>query len=307
MNKSKIMQILKLAVIFLSFWFIGEKFWVNYSWLQTSVLNFNLLITIIVCSIIYGFSEFFLSFAWRKLLMWCGHKKISVSLCNSIYGKSQIAKYVPGNIFHVLGRHVLGNQAGVNHIILAGATVYEILGLVSISSLIGLSGMIIFGLGNLYFSLNQIILTLIITLLLTISAIVFAPHLMSLRGIILPNRGIWESIRNIGAIYIFYFIFFLIAGLLLVLIVRLFFNLDYFTLTKVITIFSIAWVAGFIIPGAPGGIGVREAVLIYFITPIIGEAESVAVAIALRLVTLFGDTLFFTLSDISILNFKQKN
>lgn len=239
--------------------------------------------------------------------MWCGHKKISISLCNSIYGKSQIAKYVPGNIFHFLGRHMLGNQAGVNHVVLTGATIYEILGLVSISSLIGLSGMIIFGLGNLYFSLNQIILTLMITLFLTISVTIFAPYLMTLRGIILPNRGIWESIKKIGNIYIFYFIFFLIAGLLLVLIVRLFFNLDYFIVTKAIAIFSIAWVAGFVIPGAPGGIGVREVVLIYFITPIIGEAESVAVAVALRLVTIFGDTLFFALSDKRIFNFIQKN
>ena len=64
-----------------------------------------------------------------------------------------------------------------------------------------------------------------------------------------------------------------------------------------------AWLAGFIIPGAPGGIGVREAVLIFFVTPIIGEPQSIAVAIALRFVTLLGDVCFFVISE-KTLNFK---
>ena len=58
-----------------------------------------------------------------------------------------------------------------------------------------------------------------------------------------------------------------------------------------------AWFAGFIIPGAPGGIGVREAIIILFLTPIIGEAESIVAAVGLRFVTLLGDVWFYTISD----------
>ena len=133
MIKSKILKIFKLTIILLSFWFIGEKFWEHHNWLQTSALNYELLITVLVCSIIYGLSEFLLSFAWRRLLIWCGHKDISTNICNRIYGKSQIAKYIPGNVFHIIGRHVLGSKAGVKHIVLNGAAIYEILGLLFIS------------------------------------------------------------------------------------------------------------------------------------------------------------------------------
>jgi glycosyltransferase 2 family protein len=297
MIKSKILKIFKLAIIFLSFWFIGEKIWEHHNWLQTSALNYELFITVFVCSIIYGLSEFLLSFAWRRLLIWFGDKDISTDICNRIYGKSQIAKYIPGNVFHVLGRQILGSQAGIKHIVLAGATVYEILGLISISILIGFSGMLIFGLSNIYFSLYQIISILLTTLVITGLAIPLVPYLMSLRGIIIPYKGIGDSFLNISKVYLFYFIFFLIAGLLLVVIVNIFLDINFIITAKLVVIFSIAWIAGFIIPGAPGGIGVREAVIIFFITPIIGEAQSIAVAIALRFITLLGDVWFLIVSD----------
>ena len=297
MVKSKILKIFKLTIILLSFWFIGEKFWEHQNWLRNSALNYKLLITIFICSVIYGLSEFLLSFAWRRLLKMCGHKDISANTCNRIYGKSQIAKYIPGNVFHVVGRHILGSQAGIKNIVLAGATIYEILGLISISVLIGFGGMIVFGLSNIYFSLYQIILILFSTIVITSLITALAPYLMSLRGIILPYRGIWDAVINISKIYVFYFLFFLIAGLLLVIIVNLFLDININLIAKLIVIFSIAWLAGFIIPGAPGGIGVREAVIIFFITPIIGEAQSVAIAIALRFVTLLGDVWFLMISN----------
>ena len=297
MVKSKLLKIFKIVIIILSFWFIGEKFWEHRNWLQTSALNYELMIVIFTCSIIYGLSEFLLSFAWRRLLKICGHKDISTKVCNRIYGKSQIAKYIPGNVFHVVGRHILGSQAGIKNIVLAGATIYEILGLISVSLIIGFSGMIVFGLNNIYFSLYQIILILFSTIVLTSLITALAPYLMSLRGIVLPHRGLWNTTLNISKVYVFYFLFFLIAGLLLVIVVNLFTNININITTKLIVIFSIAWLSGFIIPGAPGGIGVREAVIIFFITPIIGEAQSIAVAVALRFITLFGDVWFLIMSD----------
>ena len=297
MKKSIIIQFIKIIIILLSFWFIGEKLWTHQNWLGTVILNKELILIIIICSIIYGLSEFLLSFAWKRLLILCGHKDISLRLCNSIYGKSQIAKYIPGNVFHVIGRHILGSQAGVKHIVLTGAAIYEILGLLLTSLIISCSGIFLFGLGNIYLSSFQMILSLLTIITTTILGTFIAPYLMRLRGIVLPNQGTWVSIRNIYSIYLLYLIFFLIAGFLLVLIVNIFFDINFLITANIITIFSMAWFAGFIIPGAPGGIGVREAIIILFLTPIIGEAESVAAAVSLRFVTLLGDVWFFTISD----------
>lgn len=297
MKNSKIIQILSLLIILLSLWFIGDKFWVHHNLIISSAFNFELITIIVICSIVYGLSEFLLSFAWRNLLILCGHKNISVNLCHKIYGKSQIAKYIPGNVFHVLGRHVLANQAGISHMALAGAAIYEILGLLSMSILISFSGMAIFGLKNIYFSFFQIIIILTVTIITSVLISFSAPYFMKLKGIAFPYKRKWEYVLNISKIYFFYFLFFLIAGLLLVFIVKIFIEINLFISAKIIVIFSIAWLAGFIIPGAPGGIGVREVVIIFFISPIIGEAQSTVVAIALRFITLLGDLWFLIISN----------
>ena len=52
---------------------------------------------------------------------------------------------------------MLGRQAGVKHVVLAAATIYEILGLVLASLVIGFTGMAIFNLVNIYFNLHEII------------------------------------------------------------------------------------------------------------------------------------------------------
>ncbi len=53
--------------------------------------------------------------------------------------------------------------------------------------------------------------------------------------------------------------------------------------------FAIAWMAGFLAPGLPAGIGVREAVLVAILTPTSGAGAAVIVATLHRLSTVFGD------------------
>jgi glycosyltransferase 2 family protein len=59
-----------------------------------------------------------------------------------------------------------------------------------------------------------------------------------------------------------------------------------------LAITTAAWVLGFVVPGAPGGVGVREAVMIVLLEPTIGQADSVALALIYRISTTAGDALF---------------
>ena len=58
-------------------------------------------------------------------------------------------------------------------------------------------------------------------------------------------------------------------------------------------IYAVAWVLGFVMPGAPGGLGVREVVLLAALDPLYGSATAVGLAVALRLVTTLGDGVSF--------------
>ena len=59
---------------------------------------------------------------------------------------------------------------------------------------------------------------------------------------------------------------------------------------------TLAWMLGFVTPGAPAGLGVREAVLLGLLGPVLGEPAALLLSLQLRLATLGGDLLLFVAS-----------
>jgi hypothetical protein len=53
--------------------------------------------------------------------------------------------------------------------------------------------------------------------------------------------------------------------------------------------FASSWILGFIAPGAPAGLGVREAALTLWLEPVIGAPTSVLLIVLLRIATTLGD------------------
>ncbi|MEM8996668.1 MAG: hypothetical protein AAGF23_17920 [Acidobacteriota bacterium] len=59
----------------------------------------------------------------------------------------------------------------------------------------------------------------------------------------------------------------------------------------VLASFAVSWVAGFVVLGAPAGLGVRDFVLVVLLTPALGEPAALAAALAHRWVVTAGDGL----------------
>jgi hypothetical protein len=57
--------------------------------------------------------------------------------------------------------------------------------------------------------------------------------------------------------------------------------------------FALSWIVGYITPGAPAGLGVREVVLVSLLTPALGGGNAVGLSLALRLATTIGDGVCF--------------
>jgi uncharacterized membrane protein YbhN (UPF0104 family) len=74
-----------------------------------------------------------------------------------------------------------------------------------------------------------------------------------------------------------------------------------------IGVFAVAWVAGFVTLVAPGGVGVREAVLLAGLTPAYGPSVALAVAVAYRIVTSIGDGVAFLLGFVAERRLAQAN
>lgn len=69
-------------------------------------------LVISVLIIIYAFANLLLVFAWQLLLLQ-QNLKVHPHWSLSTYGISQLAKYLPGNIFHLAGRQAIGMAAGL--------------------------------------------------------------------------------------------------------------------------------------------------------------------------------------------------
>jgi hypothetical protein len=63
---------------------------------------------------------------------------------------------------------------------------------------------------------------------------------------------------------------------------------DYWLL---IAVLALAWVVGFVTPGAPGGLGVHEGLMLLMLAPIYTAASAGVLVIALRIATTLGDVM----------------
>jgi uncharacterized membrane protein YbhN (UPF0104 family) len=66
-------------------------------------------------------------------------------------------------------------------------------------------------------------------------------------------------------------------------------------LRSLLAVVTTAWLLGFVVPGAPAGLGIREVVMIAMLEPSFGEANALLLALLYRITTVGGDAAFAAL------------
>ncbi len=133
-----------VLLVGISLFFVAFKLWSSWEQIFSLHLTTGIVSSILLGSLLYALNCFLLSLAWQRLLVQCGQGDAEFNGCHVVYARTQSAKYIPGNVFHFAGRHLLGNSAGFQHIPLAGAALYEILGLLFASGTIAILGIVCF-------------------------------------------------------------------------------------------------------------------------------------------------------------------
>ncbi len=225
-------------------------------------------------SVFYGLASILLALAWKDLLE-NFKQSVSSRLAISIYGESQLAKYVPGNVFQFFGRQALGLEAGLAAWPIAKSALWEI-GLLVVA-------------GSTFFA---VVLPVYYKGLPVMSAVVlFALVVLSITGIFYRWYGLL-----VARVMIWYVAFLVLTGLVfltLLLLIAPANSIDGTTSVFICGSYIVAWLAGFVTPGAPAGIGIREVLLFALISPFTSEADLLAAIILGRIVTVGGDILYF--------------
>lgn len=267
----------RLIIFLLACYFIYHVIQENITALKALEIKHKTLFagTFLAANLIYISLMMALVFAWLVLLKFKEPQR-----CAKVYFKSQIMKYLPGNIFHFMYRHQQTKNIHFTHKQLGMTAFYESLLLVVAA----------FIMANLLFYWPDQITWLTNWLPVPFWAIV----LMEFIGAIFIAR----LLINTGALtalmsYLFYFMG---MGLIThVLIVALGFESQpYLFITAC---FALSWLAGYVIPGAPGGTGVRELVFILLCSPKMAEHEALIIIALIRLVSIFSETAIYFMAE----------
>ena len=227
---------------------------------------------------------------------------ISVPLAVEIVTLSQIAKYLPGNVGHIVGQVTLATAAGVPLSIAVSSLLISTLWLISISLGMGALALAVFVdlplLGDtMTINLPGMVLlgaALAILPWLAIPIInrIF-PHLASKLG-----HGQLPTVPRLSTALILglgFFVCFVIFGLMLKAQAVMVFGISDGDIVTLTFLFTAAWVAGYLMPGAPGGLGIREAMMIVLLSPVLGTPAAAGLGVTMRLTTIAGDGAAFLL------------
>lgn len=195
--------------------------------------------------------------------------------------RAQLAKYLPGNVFHYAWRHLSARREGAGHRALALA--------VALESTLVIASAAILAFGVVSDPRIDALAPWARKLAWAAPLLVVAAWI----GIgVVGRRGGHERLaltRTAGplaAVFVLDLAFFVLAALSLRLLCD---QPEALPLAAWCGWSALAWVVGYVTPGAPGGLGLREAVLVLGLAPVLGDAQALALALAYRLVTVAAD------------------
>lgn len=242
------------------------------------------LATIAAGSVAYGLLVLLLALAWHGILAAIDEPGPRIGVMLAIYARTQIYKYLPSNILHMVGRYAEARAAGASHAALAIAQVAELALLSAAGALVGavLALSLMFEQATAYGIGDWAPPVVVAVGVAGVGALAFlVSRLPALAGTLrrLAPRGL--------AAFVLYVLFMFGSGGIAWALAS---SLGDVAPLEIIGITAAAWLVGFLVPGAPGGLGVRDAVLIAGLTAA-GIPGATAIALGHRIVTTLGDTL----------------
>ena len=294
-NKSKIGINIKFIVFFVSLIFVANAIAKNTSSLFLISLNIYSYLFLLIAIFITSIGLIINALAWKKLLYWLGYRSTNIDLVK-LFLSTNLLKYIPGGIWHLVQRFRVLNEV-LGHGSSIAAVLLEPLLMVVAALILAAPGDLNSGIGILY---------------LFPSLIFFKyfrePLLITLEKIKIKNINEFVSSKlSIGSLDKFgtrslsypfaplfieiIFVFLRFIGYWLCLCAFSIQNSSSFV--SWLSVFSLAWTVGLIVPGAPGGLGVFEAAILLKIGPSVPEAGLLASLMSYRLVTSLSDVLGF--------------
>lgn len=267
--------------------------------------------SVVIASLIYGLLMLIvIALSWKFSLDFFGKRRVSLSMTLSVCGKANIAKYMPGNVMHFVGRNYLGSKLGLNHIEMALSTILEA-GFMVLTVIIMVGAMLILRLikipKEIYEQIDLTKLLIILPIFIVVVIALFIVLLVKKKELIkqiitvLKRFSITRFILLFIKVFAVYFVLFSFMAFLFIFFLNVVLNVEISGIYDFSMIYGIAvlsWLLGYVMPGAPGGLGVRESILVIGLSPIYGSDNILIAGLLTRAVFIIGDVVAFVVSVI---------
>jgi uncharacterized membrane protein YbhN (UPF0104 family) len=276
----------------------GGVVWIGHRFAESGALELigrapvarsSLAFAVVGAAAAYALALSVLALAWWRLTSALSATPAPPRPIMATWAATQYGKYLPGNVAHYALRHAWSRRYGLPHAGLGLASILE-----AALLLIAALGLTLLADTRQLRGLSMLDPRLAIALLVAmIVALGIALHFARSRAFLerwhVPTLPPTTTLVFCLACCATFFV--VAAGLLDGLAHALGFEVDSFAMLLAAS--AASWAAGFVVIGAPGGLGVREAAFVALAGSALGEDKALLLIGLFRIVTFLGDTLLF--------------
>jgi len=291
-NARRLLRICGLAVSLIAVAWIGMRFAQSgaLDLLTTAdITPLHLALALLAGAISYALAACILAFAWWRMMTALSTQPVPARPIMATYALSQYGKYLPGNVAHYAVRHAWSRRYGLKHGELGLASILEaallLLAALCLTLLADTSQLRVLSILDPRLAIALLVLMLVVLGI----ALHFARRKDFIARFHIPALPPTSVLAFCFACYLVFLT--LCAALLDGLAHVLGIGIDSFAMLLAAS--AASWLAGFVVIGAPGGLGVREAAFVALAGGAIGESQALLLIGFFRVVTFLGDTLFF--------------
>jgi uncharacterized membrane protein YbhN (UPF0104 family) len=245
-------------------------------------IHFRVWPFLVVACVLVG-ANFAQAMAWVELLERLAHRRLPRISLSSVYCAGQLARYTPGKVALLVVRVAGAKRLGLDPRLVASSVGLEVLSWMTVGMLLGTTALTLSGaeLQGISQWLSRYSLLVAVSVIVGMLLLLFVDRSrfpkFALRAIRAEGTGpllawsvlAWQAVSWLGCVA---------QALLLPVSVGAPFEPS----LSWIGLFILAPIAGFLAMVAPGGLGVREAILSFALSPSMGPSKALAVALLAR-------------------------
>jgi glycosyltransferase 2 family protein len=277
-------RMLGIAVTIAALGYVGARIVESASLIGTAIASPAFISAVAVGGLAYALNCGLIGGAWFILLN-ARNRELDLRDGLIIFARSQIYKYLPTNVLHLVGRYGMALKAGASHASLIFVTVAESVLLITAAATVAIVFALPLFLQRIVPALQPYAPAPIVAIALC-ALIASAIYWLARQGHLTLQLMMASLIA-----FALYLAFFFINGAILWVGMTIFSSGESARNLVVFGVAAAAWLAGYVVPGAPAGLGVRDVVLTAGLELAGYGQGALLIAVAYRLITLVGDVL----------------